>query len=248
MEDSAKKIFLRLLLIAIPFAILFFVCIEFILPPIAVNSIEDTLKKSMQTDNVTFTVETTPRFLITFGRLDEAHAEIVNGKISGFPMSLMNIDFKNTQMDFEKFFLESKIVFGNDDIFVKSVINEENLREFIETKLPDWKLDKFQIKDVKINSDAIRISGSYPMFNQSIDVNIAGTLEIENGSLFVKMSSLNVNSPIMRQANIDSIPQQLKILDSENLMYGLHLKRVELRDGSILLEAEKLEAKNLEAK
>lgn len=239
-----KRILLGLLLIAIPFLILFLVCIEFIIPPVAENSIVQQVKEYEKTEDVTFTLDSSPRFLISFGRIDRAHLEIRNGYLENYKIDTQIVEFTNTRLDAKKFFLDGEMVFGNDEIDYSCIVTDENLRAIVESKLPSLKLGDFRIGEIKTSPDGIRISGKYSIVGREADVNVTGIVAVENGKLLVRMTDLNVNSPILRQVNLDNVAREVVLIDDENMPFSLKLDRAEMRDGSISIFASKHNAED----
>ncbi|MBR1420042.1 MAG: LmeA family phospholipid-binding protein [Selenomonadaceae bacterium] len=229
----------KLILIAIPFLILFLVCIEFILPPVAENSITQQVKEYMKTDDVKFSIDSSPRFMIAFGKIEHANLEVHNGYLDDYQIDTQIVEFKNTELDVGKFFFDGEMIFSKDDIDYSCIVTDENLKKIVESKLPELKLNDFKLGDIKTTPEGTRITGTYSIFGRDADVNVAGKVLVENGKLLVRMTDLNVNSPILRQVNLDNVVKEIVIIDNERMPYNLKLDRAEMHDGSISITASK---------
>ena len=215
--------------------------LQFALPRTVENILETQITKATAASEVDVSLSSSPEFRIALGDIGRVHATAAAGYIG-------DINFKNLTLDGEKISLDvlellfptkdlpsqlrtQKILKHADNIALRGIITEDELKNFIA------KQDgKFEDPQVSINLNEATATAKVKFLGRTIDLDVAGTFIVNNGSIYFHMTRLNSNS-ILSRVNIDTFLSDIKILDSSNLPLNLKFDSVELREGEAIITA-----------
>jgi len=215
--------------------------LQFILPRTVENILATQITKATAATEVDVSLSSSPNFRIALGEIDRSHATASAGYIG-------DINFKNLTLDAEKVSLDvlellfptkdlsaqlrtQKILQHADNIQLRGVITQDELKNFIA------KQDgKFEDPQVSINKDEATATAKVKFLGRTVDLDVAGTFLVNNGSIYFHMTRLNSNS-ILSRVNIDTFLSDIKILDGAILPLNLKFDSVELREGEAVITA-----------
>jgi len=215
--------------------------LQFILPRTVENILATQITKATAAAEVDVSLSSSPNFRIALGEMDKTHATASAGYIG-------DINFKNLTLDAEKVRLDvlellfptkdlsaqlrtQKILQHADNIQLRGVITQDELKNFIA------KQDgKFEDPQVSINKDEATATAKVKFLGRTVDLDVAGTFLVNNGSIYFHMTRLNSNS-ILSRVNIDTFLSDIKILDGAILPLNLKFDSVELREGEAVITA-----------
>lgn len=215
--------------------------LQFILPRTVENILATQITKATAATEVDVSLSSSPNFRIALGEIDRSHATASAGYIG-------DINFKNLTLDAEKVSLDvlellfptkdlsaqlrtQKILQHADNIQLRGVITQDELKNFIA------KQDgKFEDPQVSINKDEATATAKVKFLGRTVDLDVAGTFLVNNGSIYFHMTRLNSNS-ILSRVNIDTFLSDIKILDGAILPLNLKFDFVELREGEAVITA-----------
>ena len=217
---------------------------EIVLPQLLTGMLKTKISEFTYSQEVDLSIDSSPRFMIAAGQVDEIHSEVKNGKIGELETTDLKLNGEKVKVDM------SALLFGdktNDtgkhkqvEDYIKSigkvemigVVNEENLKNFLEKRVSQ--LDNIQLKMTK---DEITATSNVNIMGRSADLELRGVIIADEGNLYFRMTNLNVKNAILRHVQLDRFFGDIKIADASKLPIGLKFDNVELQDGQVVLTA-----------
>ena len=231
-----------LIVIGILFIILA-VLTEIVIPQTISGMLKTRIEGLTHSQEVDLSIDSSPRFLMATGQIDKIHSEVKNGSIGEIEASNLSLDAENINVNmFSLLFGESENAEKRNSIenYLKSIgkvemvgiINEENLKKFLEQKV-----SKLENLNVKITAEEIEATANVQIMGRTADVELSGLIIADEGDLYFRMTKLNVRNAILRHVQLDRFFGDIKITDADKLPIGLKFENVELQDGQAILTA-----------
>ncbi|MBR1728393.1 MAG: LmeA family phospholipid-binding protein [Selenomonadaceae bacterium] len=233
-----------LIVIGVLFIILA-VLTEIVLPQILSGMLKEKISQLTYSQEVDLSIDSSPRFLITTGQVDEIHGEVVNGRIGELETTDLRLNGEQIKVDMPMLlFGDKKDENGRTrrvEDYLKSVgkvemigvISEENLKKFLEQKVAG-KLENLQLK---ITPEEINATANVMIMNRNADLELSGLIIADEGDLYFRMTKLNARAPLLRHVQLDRFFGDIKIASADKLPLNLKFENVELQEGQAILTA-----------
>ena len=217
---------------------------EIVLPQILTGMLKTKIAEFTYSQEVDLSIDSSPRFMIAAGRVDEIHSEVKNGKIGELETTDLTLNGKKVVVDMPALLFGDKT---NDtgrrktvEDYLKSigkvemvgVVSEENLKNFLEHKV-----SQLENLELKMKQDEITAVSSVKIMGRSADIELSGTIIADDGNLYFRMTKLNVKNALLRHVQLDRFFGDIKIAGSDKLPIGLKFDNVEMQEGQAIVTA-----------
>ena len=217
---------------------------EIVLPQILTGMLKTKISEFTYSQEVDLSIDSSPRFMIAAGQVDEIHSEVKNGKIGELETIDLKLNGEKVKVDMPALLFGDKT---NDtekrkqvEDYIKSIgkvemigiVSEENLKNFLEKRVSQ--LDNIQLKMTK---DEITATSNVNIMGRNADLELRGIIIADEGNLYFRMTKLNVKNAILRHVQLDRFFGDIKIADANKLPIGLKFENVELQEGQVVLTA-----------
>ena len=215
---------------------------EIVLPQILSGMLKDQIARLTYSQEVDLSIDSSPRFMIATGKVDEIHSEVKNGKIGELETADLTLDAANLQVNMSELIFPDENKRKTVDEYLKSVgnvkmtgiISEDNLKHFLENKVSQ--LENLQLK---ITPEQITATSNVSIMGRNADLELSGTIIADGGDLYFHMTKLNAKNALLRHVHLDRFFGDIKIADASKLPIGLKFENVELAEGQAVLTAVK---------
>ena len=217
---------------------------EIVLPQILTGMLKTKIAEFTYSQEVDLSIDSSPRFMIAAGRVDEIHSEVKNGKIGELETTDLTLNGEKVVVDMPALLFGDKT---NDtgrrktvEDYLKSigkvemvgVVSEENLKNFLEHKV-----SQLENLELKMKQDEITAVSSVKIMGRSADIELSGTIIADDGNLYFRMTKLNVKNALLRHVQLDRFFGDIKIAGSDKLPIGLKFDNVEMQEGQAIVTA-----------
>lgn len=217
---------------------------EIVLPQILTGMLKTKIAEFTYSQEVDLSIDSSPRFMIAAGRVDEIHSEVKNGKIGELETTDLTLNGEKVVVDMPALLFGDKT---NDtgrrktvEDYLKSigkvemvgVVNEENLKNFLEHKV-----SQLENLELKMKQDEITAVSSVKIMGRSADIELSGTIIADDGNLYFRMTKLNVKNALLRHVQLDRFFGDINIAGSDKLPIGLKFDNVEMQEGQAIVTA-----------
>ena len=215
---------------------------EFVLPNILTGMLRDQVIRVTAAQEVDLSLDSSPRFMIAAGRVDNVHCDAVNGKIGELDTSKLTLEGDNVKVDMPAILFglkEGKRHFEVDEVLksvgnveLTGVITEDNLRDFLMKKFSQ--IEELQIKMTPVSINAI---AKARVLGRAASVDLNGVVIADDGDLYFHATGFNIHNALLRHVQLDNFLADLKIVDADQLPLDLKFSKVEQQDGQTILTA-----------
>ena len=216
--------------------VLLLVLAQVVLPQILTQVIKLTAS-----DAVSLSLQSTPRFMIAAGRVDEVNCEVAHGKIGELDADSLSLNADKIQVDMPAILFGLKdgkklavdeVLKSVGNVEMRGIITEGNLKDFL-TK----KFSQIEKLEMKMTPETINAQATARVFGRAADVDLDGIVIADGGDLYFRATRLNIHNALLRHVQLDSFFTDMKIVDSAQLPLDLQFTGVELQDGQAVLTA-----------
>ena len=230
----------RFLIVIGVLAFLLLILTEIVLPMALKNMLVEKIAQLTYSQEVELSVDSSPRFMIALGRVDEIEAEVVNGRIGELETSDLTLEAQNVKVDMAELLFGDKTQRKRVEEYLQSigkvkmtgVITEDNLKKFLQNKVSQ--LENLQLK---MTPEQITATSEVSIMGRNADLELSGTIIADGGDLYFHMTKLNAKNALLRHVHLDRFFGDIKIASAEKLPIGLRFESVELQEGQALLTA-----------
>lgn len=213
--------------------IILFVFAEFVVPNIAAATLTTRIKEAVKTDDVQLNLASAPNFLITLGRIDDVTALARDAKLGEIYVSELTLDGKNVSLAMPDLIADGRIaVKSADKLELKGIVSEENLRELISRKI-----DRLENVHVSIDKEQVLITAEIKIFGKMAEAELAGIVLEDNGSLYFRMTRLNMKNALLGKLNLDNLFGDILLVGAERLPPDTKFDDVSMQDGHVTVTA-----------
>ncbi len=221
--------------------VLLLVLAQVVLPQILTGMLRDQVIKLTASDAVSLSLQSTPRFMIAAGRVDEVNCEVAHGKIGELDADSLSLNADKIQVDMPAILFGLKdgkklavdeVLKSVGNVEMRGIVTEDNLKDFL-TK----KFSQIEKLEMKMTPETINAQATARVFGRAADVDLDGIVIADGGDLYFRATRLNIHNALLRHVQLDSFFTDMKIVDSEQLPLDLKFTKVELQDGQAVLTA-----------
>ena len=221
---------------------LLFTITEIILPQLLTGMLREQIVRLTASDAVSLSLDSSPRFMIATGRVDEIRCEVAHGKLGELEADSLSLNGDNIQVDMPAILFDIKegnrkidvetVLKSVGNVEMRGIITEENLKAFL-TK----KFSQIEQLELKITPETINAIASARVFGRAADVDLDGVVLADGGNLYFRATKLNIHNALLRQIQLDNFFTDMKIVDAEQLPLNLRFTNVELQEGQAIITA-----------
>lgn len=216
------------------------ILLQVVLPNILIGMLKEQISHATNAQDVELHINTTPRFLTALGQLDDVHSEVVNGNLGDIETDRLILDASSIKVNMQTLLTSDKLnkpkledyIESVDNIKLVGIINEDNLKHFLNSKVSQ--LDNIE---VKILPDEITATSKFNILGRNADIELSGIIIALDGDLYFRMSSLNAKNAILRHVQLDNFIGDIKIVSAEKLPFNLKFDSVQLQNSQAMITA-----------
>ena len=232
-----------LIFIGVLFLILFGLT-EIVLPQTLNTMLKEKIAQLTYSQQVALSVDSSPRFMIAAGRVDSIHGQVKNGRLGELNTSDITLDAQNVNVNMAQLLFADKVdengkhkrvedyIKSIGNVKMTGIISQDNLRDFLQAKV-----SQLSNLELKITPEEINATSNVTIMGRSADIELSGTIIVDEGDLYFRMTKLNVKNAILRHVQLDRFFGDLKIVSADKLPIGLQFDSVQLQEGQALITA-----------
>lgn len=205
----------------------------YILPTYISNQISGRIERSLQTDSVSANIETSPRFMMLFGQVDNIDIEATNIKLDKVNLNELSLKGENIEISVQDLLLARRLVINSaDNLTITGLIDENNLAQLLAKEV-----DKISDIAVKITPDNVEATGKISFLGQEATINVKGIIVVEGKNLLFRITDANTENRLFGKIGI-SFTKDIFLVSTDKLpLEGAKFTRVEQQNGQVLIEA-----------
>ena len=208
---------------------------QFILPAIATSAIKAKVVSRLSTDDVDVSMQSDPNVLLAIGDIDKMNIVVHRATIGAVYLRDLTLQGKKVHIDMASFLEDQAVSVSHaEQLSLRGVIGENELRRVLEEKIS--RLDNVE---VRIMPDGITATANTKLFGRKADIVLTGKVVEDEGTLFIKMTSLNIKNALIGRAKLDDMFGNIELLKAEKMPMGLKITNIVHQDGEVIIEAER---------
>lgn len=208
---------------------------QFILPAIATSAIKAKVVSRLSTDDVDVSMQSDPNVLLAIGDIDKMNIVVHRATIGAVYLRDLTLQGKKVHIDMASFLEDQAVSVSHaEQLSLRGVIGENELRRVLEEKIS--RLDNVE---VRITPDGITATANTKLFGRKADIVLTGKVVEDEGTLFIKMTSLNIKNALIGRAKLDDMFGNIELLKAEKMPMGLKITNIVHQDGEVIIEAER---------
>lgn len=208
---------------------------QFILPAIATSAIKAKVVSRLSTDDVDVSMQSDPNVLLAIGDIDKMNIVVHRATIGAVHLRDLTLQGKKVHIDMASFLEDQAVSVSHaEQLSLRGVIGENELRRVLEEKIS--RLDNVE---VRITPDGITATANTKLFGRKADIVLTGKVVEDEGTLFIKMTSLNIKNALIGRAKLDDMFGNIELLKAEKMPMGLKITNIVHQDGEVIIEAER---------
>jgi len=208
---------------------------QFILPAIATSAIKAKVVSRLSTDDVDVSMQSDPNVLLAIGDIDKMNIVVHRATIGAVHLRDLTLQGKKVHIDMASFLEDQAVSVSHaEQLSLRGVIGENELRRVLEEKIS--RLDNVE---VRITPDGITATANTKLFGRKADIVLTGKVVEDEGTLFIKMTSLNIKNALIGRAKLDDMFGSIELLKAEKMPMGLKITNIVHQDGEVIIEAER---------
>lgn len=235
-----KKFFGILLILVILVA----VAMELVLPRVVSGLLKDAVIKSTHAAQAEVNLSSSPNAKLALGHIGKIYATATASEIGDLEFQSLTLDGEKVNVDVQEIFFPSqdltdnqraeKILKSAEKLELSGIVTEDGLKKFIESKV-----EQMDSAEVKITPQEVTATGKVKFMGRDADVDISGMFILDNGDVYFRATKLDLKNTLVRNVQIDRFLGDVKVLESSTLPLGLKFSALQMRDGDILITAER---------
>lgn len=204
------------------------------LPALATGALKARIVNKLATDDVTVNIHQSPAALMLVGRLDHLEAVAHQAKIGQVYVKELTLTGDDVALNTRSLYSSGKLaVDGAKSLELKGIIDEENLREVLARKI-----DKVENVQVAIDPDGVLVTANAKIFGRTADIELAGNIVEDSGSLYFQMTRLDIKNTRLGTAKLGDLFGNIQLAAAGSLPLGLRVRAVEMGHGTIIVTAD----------
>ena len=205
----------------------------YILPTYISNQISGRIERSLQTDSVSANIETSPSFMMLFGKVDNIDIESPKIKLDKVNLNELSLKGENIEISVQDLLLARRLVINSaDNLTITGLIDENNLAQLLAKEV-----DKISDIAVKITPDNVEATGKISFLGQEATINVKGIIVVEGKNLLFRITDANTENRLFGKIGI-SFTKDIFLVSTDKLpLEGAKFTRVEQQNGQVLIEA-----------
>lgn len=229
------------------FSIIIIILIVFsqcLLPGLLEKTAESRLQEASKADRVEVGFSTVPALKMALGRVDAAEINAENAQLGNIRVSKLHLSGEGLQVNILNLISYSGnkedgskpelFITGADKLVLTGEITEENLADFLQKKV-----DKIEDIQVKMTPESVTATGKVKLGGQMADLSLEGVFFEQNGSVFFRMTKLDIRNALFGHAAVGNFFGDIVVLNLRQLPFEAEYDRVEQMDGKVILTASR---------
>lgn len=229
------------------FSIIIIILIVFsqcLLPGLLEKTAESRLQDVSQADSVQVGFSAVPALKMALGSVDEAEINAENAKLGNIRVSKLHLTGEGLSVNILKLISydgnsdensqPEQFITGADKLVLTGEITEANLADFLQKKV-----DKIKDIQVKMTPESVTATGKVKLGGQMADLSLEGVFFEQNGSVFFRMTKLDIRNALFGHAAVGNFFGDILVLNLRQLPFEAEYDRVEQMDGRVILTASR---------
>ena len=180
-------------------------------------------------------MQSDPNVLLAIGDIDKMNIVVHRATIGAVHLRDLTLQGKKVHIDMASFLEDQAVSVSHaEQLSLRGVIGENELRRVLEEKIS--RLDNVE---VRITPDGITATANTKLFSRKADIALTGKVVEDEGTLFIKMTSLNIKNALIGTAKLDDMFGNIELLKAEKMPMGLKITNIVHQDGEVIIEAER---------
>ena len=206
---------------------------EFILPTLVSSTLKTRLSERLATHDVMVSMSSSPNLLISLGRADRLRVIAHSAKLGEIYVEELSAEGEGVRIDMPALLRDGVLRLQSaDKLELKGIVTELNLKELISRRV-----DKLENVQVKITPQDVLVTANAKVFGRMVDIEMTGMVLEDSGSLYFRMTKLNVKNAFPGKLSLDSLFGDIQIVKPDKLPLGAKFEQVEMQDGKVILSA-----------
>ena len=206
---------------------------EFILPTLVSSTLKTRLSERLATHDVTVSLSSSPDFLVGLGQVDSFRAIAHSAKVGEVYVEELVAEGNGVRIDMPRLLSDGVVDLRSaETLALKGIVTELNLKELISRRV-----EKLENVQVNITPQEVLVTANIKVFGRVADVEMTGLVLEDSGSLYFRMTRLNVKNVFPGKLSLDSIFGDIQIVKPDKLPLGARFDSVEMLDGKVVLSA-----------
>ena len=208
---------------------------QFFLLPLASQTAAARFKAAVNAAAASATIWTDPAILVLSGQFDKVELSAENARLGQVMVQHMDLTGKNVHLGLSSMLGgEFLSVQSADELKLTGTVSETTLKELLQNKV-----DKLESLEVHIAADKVSASGQVKLGGRMADVVIEGRAFEEDGSIYFKMSKLDIKNALLGKAVLQNFFGDILLVDFKKLPWGIEVDDVVQQDGAIVIMASR---------
>jgi uncharacterized membrane protein YkoI len=208
---------------------------ETVLPWLARETLQTRMNQRLATSDAQVAADSRPGILLALGRVQHLHAVAHQAKVGHVYFRELSLEGENLHLNIPDLLQAGKVALQSaDKVILKGVVDEDNLQEVLVQKL-----EKVENVQVKISPDGVLATANTKIMGRVVDVELAGNVIEDNGSLYFQMTHLALKNSLIGTARIGDMFGNIQLVPPNRLPMGLQISDVQQVDGAIVITAKR---------
>ena len=215
--------------------IILIVSSETVLPWLVRGTVTAKLTRHVVSTDMQVTIGSSPSVLLAFGDIQTLDAVLHQAKVGQVYVKELTLTGKNIRINMPALFHKEGLqVDRADELKLKGIVDEENLREVLQRQI-----DKIENVQVSIRRERILVTANAKIFGRMADIEMEGQVIEDGGSLFFCMTRLDIKNTRIGTAKLGDLFGNIQLVSFDKMPMGMKIRQVEQTDGAVVITAER---------
>lgn len=217
------------------FFIILIVSSETVLPWLVRGTVAAKLTQHAVSADMQVAIGSTPSALLVLGDIQTLDAVLHQAKVGQIYVKELTLTGRNVRLNMPALLHEEGLQVDHaDELRLKGIVDEENLREVLQRQI-----DKLENVQVNINRERVLVTANAKIFGRMADIEMEGQITEDSGSLFFYMTRLDIKNTRIGTAKLGDLFGNIQLVSSDKMPMGMKIRRTEQIDGAVVITAER---------
>lgn len=206
---------------------------EFILPGLLAATLEKRLSDRLATHDVVVSLSSVPNLLVGVGRVENFQVIAHSAKLGEVYVAELVASGEGVRINMPRLVRDNVVEISSADrLAMKGIVTELNLKELISRRV-----EKLENVQVKITPKEVLVTANIKVFGRMVDAEMTGVVLEDSGSLYFRMTRLNVKNAFPGKISLDNFFGDIQIVKPDRLPLGAQFQQVEMQEGKVVISA-----------
>ena len=215
--------------------IILIVSSETVLPWLVRGMVTAKLTKHVVSEDMQVAIGSVPSARLLLGDIQTLDAVLHQAKVGQIYVKELTLTGKNIRINMPALFHEEGLQVDHaDELKLKGIVDEENLREVLQRQI-----DKIENVQVNINRERVLVTANAKIFGRMADIEMEGQVMEDGGSLFFCMTRLDIKNTRIGTARLGDLFGNIQLVSFDKMPMGMKIRQAEQIDGAVVVTAER---------